>query len=76
MLLLRRNGSRRLVARPARFDELDIDRAAFLEESQDNPLYHVEADRTSVVTAGSGPRNVLADSTLGPRERGRGDEAA
>jgi hypothetical protein len=44
-----------------------------LEESQDNPLYHVEADRTSAVSAGSGPRNVLADSTP---EGGRNDEAA
>jgi hypothetical protein len=41
-----------------------------LEESQDNPLYNIEIDRTSAVTAGSGPRNVLADS------EGRGDEAA
>ncbi len=47
-----------------------------LEESQDNPLYHVETDRTSVVTAGSGPRNVLAESTLGPGERKESDEAA
>jgi glycosyltransferase involved in cell wall biosynthesis len=45
-----------------------------LEESQDNPLYNVEVDRTSVVTAGSGPRNVLADSTLAGQEKG--DEAA
>jgi hypothetical protein len=47
-----------------------------LEESQDNPLYNVEADRTSVVTAGSGPRNVLAESTLGTEERKKTDEAA
>jgi hypothetical protein len=47
-----------------------------LEESQDNPLYHVETDRTSVVTAGSGPRNVLAESTLGTPERRESDEAA
>jgi hypothetical protein len=46
-----------------------------LEESQDNPLYHVEADRTSAVTAGSGSRNVLAESTL-PAEEPRGHEAA
>ncbi len=46
-----------------------------LEESQDNPLYNVEADRTSVVTAGSGPRNVLAESTLEPGEK-KADEAA
>jgi hypothetical protein len=45
-----------------------------LEESQDNPLYNVEADRTSTVTAGSGPRNVLADSTLAGQ--GKSDEAA
>jgi polyisoprenyl-phosphate glycosyltransferase len=32
-----------------------------LTESQDNPLYHVEIDRTSTVTAGSGRRNVLTD---------------
>jgi glycosyltransferase involved in cell wall biosynthesis len=49
--------------------------AQILEESQDNPLYHVEADHTSVVTAGPGPRNVLADSA--PQDgRGRTDEAA
>jgi glycosyltransferase involved in cell wall biosynthesis len=36
-----------------------------LTESQDNPLYHVESDRTSVITAGSGRRNVLTDS-MGP----------
>jgi hypothetical protein len=49
--------------------------AQILEESQDNPLYHVEADRTSVVTAGSGPRNVLAEAA--PEQgRGRTDEAA
>lgn len=46
-----------------------------LEASQDNPLYNVESDRTSVVAAGHGPRNVLADSTLGDAQ-GRGDEAA
>lgn len=33
-----------------------------LTESQDNPLYHVESDRTSTVTAGTGRRNVLTDS--------------
>jgi glycosyltransferase involved in cell wall biosynthesis len=48
--------------------------AQILEESQDNPLYHVEADRTSVVTAGSGPRNVLAEAA--PQQRRRADEAA
>jgi hypothetical protein len=47
-----------------------------LEESQDNPLYHVESDRTSVVTAGSGGRNVLAESTLAGQEPERTDEAA
>jgi glycosyltransferase involved in cell wall biosynthesis len=41
-----------------------------LEESQNNPLYNIEIDRTSVVAAGSGPRNVLADS------EGKGDAAA
>jgi glycosyltransferase involved in cell wall biosynthesis len=47
-----------------------------LAESQDNPLYHVESDRTSVVTAGTGRRNVLNDST-GPAENPtRTDEAA
>ncbi|HEY7310876.1 MAG TPA: glycosyltransferase [Gemmataceae bacterium] len=43
-----------------------------LAESQDNPLYHVESDRTSAVTAGAGRRNVLSDST-GPERK---DEAA
>jgi glycosyltransferase involved in cell wall biosynthesis len=47
-----------------------------LEESQDNPLYHVESDRTSVVTAGSGGRNVLAESTLAGQQPERSDEAA
>jgi hypothetical protein len=47
-----------------------------LEESQDNPLYHVESDRTSVVTAGAGGRNVLAESTLATPEQQRTDEAA
>jgi glycosyltransferase involved in cell wall biosynthesis len=47
-----------------------------LEESQDNPLYHVESDRTSAVAAGTGPRNVLAESTLGPEEHKKSDEAA
>jgi polyisoprenyl-phosphate glycosyltransferase len=47
-----------------------------LAESQDNPLYHVESDRTSTITAGSGRRNVLTDS-LPPEEKPRrGDEAA
>ncbi len=45
-----------------------------LTESQDNPLYHVQSDRTSTVPAGSGRRNVLTDSAPGaPR---RNDEAA
>jgi glycosyltransferase involved in cell wall biosynthesis len=47
-----------------------------LEESQDNPLYNVEADRTSLVTAGSGPRNVLAESTAPPPKSRKTDEAA
>jgi glycosyltransferase involved in cell wall biosynthesis len=47
-----------------------------LEESQDNPLYHVESDRTSVVTAGTGGRNVLAESTLAAQEQQGTDEAA
>ncbi len=47
-----------------------------LAESQDNPLYHVESDRTSAVTAGSGRRNVLSDSTVPAETRGRNDEAA
>lgn len=47
-----------------------------LAESQDNPLYHVESDRTSAVTAGIGRRNVLSDS-IGPGARTeRKDEAA
>lgn len=44
-----------------------------LAESQDNPLYHVESDRTSTVTAGTGRRNVLTESEEKPR---RSDEAA
>jgi glycosyltransferase involved in cell wall biosynthesis len=45
-----------------------------LTESQDNPLYHVQSDRTSTVPTGSGRRNVLTDSDAGaPR---RNDEAA
>ncbi|HEY7153066.1 MAG TPA: glycosyltransferase [Gemmataceae bacterium] len=43
-----------------------------LTESQDNPLYHVESDRTSAITAGAGRRNVLTDS-VGPERK---DEAA
>jgi glycosyltransferase involved in cell wall biosynthesis len=50
--------------------------AQILEESQDNPLYHVEVDRTSVRTAGTGMRNVLAESTVGRPECRRDDEAA
>jgi hypothetical protein len=47
-----------------------------LAESQDNPLYHVESDRTSTVTAGVGRRNVLTDSTAPDEKVGRKDEAA
>lgn len=47
-----------------------------LAESQDNPLYHVESDRTSAVTAGAGRRNVLADSTAPGEKPQRKDEAA
>jgi glycosyltransferase involved in cell wall biosynthesis len=48
-----------------------------LTESQDNPLYHVESDRTSTITAGSGRLNVLSDSIAPPEEKpGRSDEAA
>ncbi|HTU91090.1 MAG TPA: glycosyltransferase [Gemmataceae bacterium] len=50
-----------------------------LTESQDNPLYHVESDRTSIVTAGSGRRNVLTDSErrdADPTASRRNDEAA
>lgn len=47
-----------------------------LAESQDNPLYHVESDRTSAITAGSGRRNVLMEP-LPPEEKPRrSDEAA
>lgn len=48
-----------------------------LTESQDNPLYHVESDRTSAIPAGSGRRNVLSDSlpTAQTQPR-RSDEAA
>lgn len=49
--------------------------AQILEESQDNPLYHVESDQTSVVTAGTGSRNVLAEAAP-QRGHGRTDEAA
>lgn len=45
-----------------------------LAESQDNPLYHVESDRTSTIPAGSGRRNVLTDSH--PAAPRRSDEAA
>jgi glycosyltransferase involved in cell wall biosynthesis len=47
-----------------------------LTESQDNPLYHVESDRTSTVTAGVGRRNVLTDSTEPIDNPTRKDEAA
>ncbi len=47
-----------------------------LTESQDNPLYHVESDRTSAVTAGTGRRNVLTDSPGQDDKFGRSDEAA
>jgi glycosyltransferase involved in cell wall biosynthesis len=61
--------------------------AQTLEESQGNPLYHVEDDRTSAVSAGSGRpseaasepvrlRNVLTDPVLGTENRKKGDEAA
>lgn len=45
-----------------------------LTESQDNPLYHVESDRTSTVPAGRGRRNVLTDPD--PAAPRRNDEAA
>jgi glycosyltransferase involved in cell wall biosynthesis len=47
-----------------------------LTESQDNPLYHVESDRTSAVTAGVGRRNILTDSTAPSDNPTRKDEAA
>ncbi len=47
-----------------------------LTESQDNPLYHVESDRTSTVTAGTGRRNVLTDSISPENRPRRSDEAA
>jgi glycosyltransferase involved in cell wall biosynthesis len=48
-----------------------------LTESQDNPLYHVESDRTSTVTAGSGRRNVLSDAIPPTEDKPRrSDEAA
>lgn len=50
-----------------------------LAESQDNPLYHVESDRTSSIPAGSGRRNVLTESNrrdAGPTAPRRSDEAA
>ncbi len=47
-----------------------------LTESQDNPLYHVESDRTSAITAGVGGRNVLTDSTSPLDNPGENDEAA
>jgi glycosyltransferase involved in cell wall biosynthesis len=47
-----------------------------LTESQDNPLYHVESDRTSALTAGVGRRNVLTDSTLPADNPKKNDEAA
>jgi hypothetical protein len=47
-----------------------------LTESQDNPLYHVENDRTSTITAGTGRRNVLTESTPPGESSRRNDEAA
>jgi len=47
-----------------------------LAESQNNPLYHVESDRTSVITAGVGRRNVLTGSTTPADNPERTDEAA
>lgn len=47
-----------------------------LEESQDNPLYHVEDDRTGSVPAGSGRPNVLAESTAEPASEKREREVA
>ncbi len=47
-----------------------------LTESQDNPLYHVECDLTSTVTAGSGRRNVLSDPIAPEDKPRRSDEAA
>jgi glycosyltransferase involved in cell wall biosynthesis len=47
-----------------------------LAESQDNPLYHVESDRTSTVTAGTARRNVLAESIAPEEKPRRNDEAA
>ncbi|MGH7171591.1 MAG: glycosyltransferase [Gemmataceae bacterium] len=47
-----------------------------LTESQDNPLYHVESDRSSAITAGTGRRNVLMDSMPREEKPRRSDEAA
>jgi polyisoprenyl-phosphate glycosyltransferase len=47
-----------------------------LAESQDNPLYHVESDRTSAITAGAGRRNVLTEPTAPVEKPQRSDEAA
>ncbi|HTU23725.1 MAG TPA: glycosyltransferase [Gemmataceae bacterium] len=47
-----------------------------LAESQDNPLYHVESDRTSAITAGVGRRNVLMDPLPPEDKPRRSDEAA
>jgi glycosyltransferase involved in cell wall biosynthesis len=47
-----------------------------LAESQDNPLYHVESDRTSAITAGTGRRNVLTEPTESRVNPTRTDEAA
>jgi glycosyltransferase involved in cell wall biosynthesis len=47
-----------------------------LTESQDNPLYHVESDRTSAITAGVGRRNVLDEATPPDENPRRNDEAA
>jgi hypothetical protein len=47
-----------------------------LAESQDNPLYHVESDCTSAITAGTGRRNVLSEPTASGEQPRRSDEAA
>jgi hypothetical protein len=47
-----------------------------LTESQDNPLYHVENDRNSVITAGTGRRNVLAEAAVPVEKPERNHEAA
>jgi glycosyltransferase involved in cell wall biosynthesis len=47
-----------------------------LAESQDNPLYHVESDRTSTVPAGAGRRNVLKESNVSEEKARRKNDAA